>query len=138
MPHPDGAGMGPGPGRQTGPVPLGGTELELPGHPRESGPIVPIDDAFFHHEEDLLRAADAKRKGAFEAAHGGTLFLSYLAPCPRGVSSLAAAMGTVKEKTLPRPSWLSAQIRPPCASTRPLQMASPSPAPRRSRLSPCQ
>jgi len=39
------------------------------------------------------------------------------------------AVGIVKEKVVPRPSVLSTQIRPPWASTMPLVMGRPSPAP---------
>ena len=39
------------------------------------------------------------------------------------------SIGMVKQKMLPLPTSLSTQIRPPCASTRPLQSVSPSPIP---------
>ena len=59
------------------------------------------------------------------------------APCPArrrnsgGVSVLSSeATGTVKLNRAPRPRpGLSAQIRPPCVSTIPLQMARPRPSP---------
>jgi hypothetical protein len=41
------------------------------------------------------------------------------------------AVGIVKKNAVPRPNVLSTQILPPCASKRPLTMASPSPAPPR-------
>lgn len=50
----------------------------------------------------------------------------------------AEATGSVKRKVEPSPGVLSTQMRPPWASTRPLQMASPRPAPRLSRASACQ
>ena len=54
-----------------------------------------------------------------------------------GLSLAASATGIVKVKRAPRPTPpLSARMRPPCASTRPLQMASPSPLPRPPARSP--
>ena len=46
-----------------------------------------------------------------------------------GRASAAGVPGTVKKKTLPRPSVLSTQIRPPCASMIPRVMGNPNPAP---------
>ena len=48
-----------------------------------------------------------------------------------GVSSAGfdRARGTVKENLVPRPTSLSTPIRPPCASTIPLAIASPRPEP---------
>ena len=46
-----------------------------------------------------------------------------------------AILGMVKWKVLPLPSWLCAQMRPPCVSTMHFEMCRPSPNPRRSRLS---
>jgi len=37
--------------------------------------------------------------------------------------------GTLKKNRLPRPGALSTQMRPPCASTMPRAMESPSPTP---------
>ena len=48
--------------------------------------------------------------------------------------SADGAVGIVKKKVLPRPGALSTQMRPPWASTMPLTMGSPSPAPPRSGL----
>ena len=54
-----------------------------------------------------------------------------------GLSLAASATGIVKVKRAPRPTPpLSARMRPPWASTRPLQMASPSPLPRPPARSP--
>src|SRR5262249_50660119 len=48
------------------------------------------------------------------------------------------ALGIVKENVVPFPGVLSTQIRPPWASTMPLVMGSPSPAPSRRGLVACQ
>ena len=54
-----------------------------------------------------------------------------------GLSLAASATGIVKVKRAPRPTPpLSARMRPPWASTRPLQMARPSPLPRPPARSP--
>ena len=58
---------------------------------------------------------------------------------PPEAAPCSSATGTVKVNRLPRPTpSLSARIRPPCASTSPLQMVRPSPAPAspRSRVPP--
>ena len=52
-----------------------------------------------------------------------------------GESPTTAATGSVKENVLPRPTTLSAQMRPPCCSTIRRQIASPSPVPPFSRES---
>ena len=48
------------------------------------------------------------------------------AGCRSGTASLS---GSVKVNRAPAPARFSAQTRPPCASTRPLTIASPSPRP---------
>jgi hypothetical protein len=45
------------------------------------------------------------------------------------LESCASSIGIVKQTVVPDGSPLSAQIRPPCASTIALQIASPSPTP---------
>jgi len=55
-----------------------------------------------------------------------------------GAAGTAPARGIVNENVLPRPGVLVAQMRPPCASTIPLAMASPRPAPRRAVWRACQ
>jgi len=47
------------------------------------------------------------------------------------VAVTGSSIGSVNEKALPRPTWLSTATMPPCASTRPFVMKSPNPTPRR-------
>lgn len=58
-------------------------------------------------------------------------------PLPRTPRS-RPVLATVKENVVPSPGVLSTQIRPPCASTIPCAIESPSPDPRRSPLRACQ
>ena len=59
---------------------------------------------------------------------------SYQCTTYGALSPSGRPFGIEKKKVEPLPKVLSTQIRPPCASTMPLVIGSPSPAPRRRAL----
>jgi hypothetical protein len=73
--------------------------------------------AVTHDLERWLMTADLEKEGADSAK----------APEPKPAATHVLKRGSVKRKALPPPSGASTQIRPPCASTMPRQIASPRP-----------
>src|SRR5439155_6548699 len=74
-----------------------------------------------HGPQDGRLIVDNQDARAGGAAH---------ARAPSSCAGVSAASGNVNRKRAPPPGRFSAQMRPPCASTRPRTTASPTPVPR--------
>jgi DNA-binding NtrC family response regulator/pSer/pThr/pTyr-binding forkhead associated (FHA) protein len=91
--------------------------------PRREGPFIPvncsaiaetlIESELFGHEKGAFSGADRLRKGAFEEAHGGTIFLDEIGELPFDLQPKllrALELGEVKRVGASRPIQVSVRI----------------------------